>query len=194
MSLYSGLKEQKSTRRNDLTNIQVMSYIKDVAVNQLKPVTGILILLSVLCSCGHGRSHERQANNSHQGTATENVQITCSWDEDSLDGQKVFRVVDEMPIYAGGMGKYFELIKKDIKLPDDDKMWQSITVIIIVDTLGGVRNECVLNKHSDDRLTSVEAEVLQAVKKHQDWTPAKHQGRKVPVKLILLLKIGHRSE
>jgi hypothetical protein len=66
------------------------------------------------------------------------------------------------------MHNYFNLIGKEIRIPQDQSMWQSIVVIFIVDTLGRVRNECLLNKNSMDSITVVEKEALKAIRKHQD--------------------------
>ncbi len=44
-----------------------------------------------------------------------------------------------------------------------------------------------------DSLTVVEKEALKAVGNHQDWIPGYHKGKKVAVKLILPLKVGHRD-
>ena len=147
----------------------------------------------IICSCAHkSRSHEGRVNDT-----TINGKIVkekdCSLDADSLDGVKVFTIVDKMPDYNGGMRSYQDLVSKEIRIPTDQRMWQSVTVIFIVDTLGRVRNECLLNKSSMDPLTVVEREALKAVRNYQDWIPGHHNGKKVAVKLILPLKIGHRG-
>ena len=130
-------------------------------------MTKIFIVSLVFCSCVQG-TYERNGGSSRLNTTTENTQTICSWDEDLLDGEKVFTIVEQMPDYEGGMGNYYELIGKDIIIPDDQKMWQSITVVFIVDTLGKVRNECILNKDLASTMTTVEEEVLKVVKKRQD--------------------------
>lgn len=161
----------------------------------MRHIIQILTVSMVICSCGH-------KNRSHEGyDGKENIPIKekaqgvkdCSWDADFLDGEKVFTIVDKMPDYNGGMSNYHDLIGKEIRIPKDQGMWQSITVIFIVDTLGRVRNECLLNKSSMDSLTVVEKEALKAVRNHQDWIPGYHNGKKVAVKLILPLTVGHRG-
>jgi periplasmic protein TonB len=92
------------------------------------------------------------------------------------------------------MHNYFNLIGKEIRIPQDQSMWQSIVVIFIVDTLGRVRNECLLNKNSMDSITVVEKEALKAIRKHQDWIPGYHNGKKVAVKFVLPLTVGHRGK
>lgn len=116
----------------------------------------------------------------------------CSLDNQRLDGLEV-SVVEEPPIYKGGMNNYFKHIAKEIHRGRNESEWQSIIVVFVIDTLGRVRNECILNKRENEVFTSFEIEALKAVKNNQDWKPGEQNGKKVPVKMYLPLKNGHRG-
>jgi hypothetical protein len=166
-----------------------------MAFEKVRNFIQILPIFLIVCSCGHKNRNHEGYDGKGNTSAKEKMQgrNDCSWDTDSLDGKKVFTLVDKMPAYKGGMNNYFDLIGKEMRIPQDQRMWQSIVVVFIVDTLGQVRNECLLNKSSMDSLTVVEKEALKAVRNHQDWIPGYHNGKKVAVKLVLPLTVGHRG-
>lgn len=149
----------------------------------------------VLWSCGD-RKRNIQKYRGDDETVQKKTQpeISCAWmSTEFLDGEEVFIAPDKWPEYTGGMHKFFGLITKDIRIPADQRLWRTVIAIFVVDTLGRVRNECIMNRASTDSLTTSEREVLKAIKNHQDWIPGYNRGKKVPVKILLPLKIGHRG-
>jgi len=156
----------------------------------MKHITQILTICIASYSCG---LKKKEGNDNAIIAEKMQNKLDCSLNSDFLDGEQVFTVVDKMPDYKGGLSNYYDLIGKEIGIPDEQTDWQSITVVFIVDTLGRVRNECLLTRTSIDSLTVVEKETLKAVQNHQEWIPGFHKGKKVAVKLILPFKVGHRG-
>jgi hypothetical protein len=161
----------------------------------LNKIITILTIGVVLWSCGD-KKRNNQKYAGHDETVQKKTQpeTSCEWmSTEFLDGQEVFIAPDQWPEYKGGMHNYLGLITKEIRIPQDQKLWRTIITIFVVDTLGRVRNECIMNRASTDSLTTSEREVLKGIKNHQDWIPGYHRGKKVPVKMVLPLKIGHRG-
>ena len=148
----------------------------------------LLILLFTILnfSCGdYNHKDGDSVEKTLKGVCAENLQL--------VDRMEVFEFVEEDPVYNGGMDNLYRLIGKEIKMPVDQKDWQRITVVFVVDTLGKVRNECILKKDKAADFTQVEKEVLEAVKKHQNWIHGKHNGKKVPVGKTFSTTVGHKA-
>jgi hypothetical protein len=85
-----------------------------------RQILQILTVSMVICSCGHkSRSHD--GHRSKDTSINEKVELEkdCSWEADSLDGEKVLTIVDKMPDYNGGMRKYHGSIGKEIRIPNN---------------------------------------------------------------------------
>jgi len=113
----------------------------------------------------------------------------CYTQPDSIDGLKIFTLVDKMPEYKGGMGEYYRLLQERVHSPKNQSQG-SIYIQFVVDILGNVRYECLLKRNSAGELSPFEDEALRVVKELDDWIPGENKGKRVPVRLTLPLKFG----
>ncbi|MFD1002167.1 energy transducer TonB [Ohtaekwangia kribbensis] len=116
------------------------------------------------------------------------TELECKESLESIDGMKVMLVAEKMPEYKGGLGELAKFISKNIKYPEQSEFQGSVFTVFVVDTLGHVRNGCILKRFKKDTLTPIELEALRLIKLLPDWTPGKHQGEKVPVRFVLPIK------
>lgn len=95
---------------------------------------------------------------------------------------KVMMVTEEMAKYKSGEHEMMRAILDSIKYPKGKHtIPEKIFIEWVVDTLGQVRNSCVLLRNGNTSLNAYELEVLRVVNLLKGWTPAKHKGKKVPV-------------
>ena len=70
-----------------------------------------------------------------------------------IDGMEVKTVAEKMPEYKGGLEEYLRLIMKNFKYPKSQPEFQaSVYVGFVIDTLGHVRNECVIRRFSESEI------------------------------------------
>lgn len=106
----------------------------------------------------------------------------CKASHDSIDGMKVMMVTEEMAKYKSGEREMMRVMLDSINYPKGKHpIPEKIFIEWVVDTLGHVRNPCVLLRNGNTSLNVYELEVLRVVNLLKDWTPAKHKGKKVPV-------------
>ena len=115
---------------------------------------------------------------------------TCIPKTDTLDNQKVYSILEEMPEYPGGtieMVKYFE---HNLLNPNRNEDRQgSIYATFIIDTTGKIRNACIYITHKgNDELTPIEKDVLRIINEMPIWTPGRYQGKKVYSRFNLPIK------
>ena len=70
---------------------------------------------------------------------------------------------------------------------------EKILIEWVIDTLGQVRNPCILLHNGRTTLNTYESEILRVVKLLKDWTPARHKGKKVPVLISMPIIIEVRE-
>lgn len=110
----------------------------------------------------------------------------CLQSIETIDGIKVMSVAEKAPEYKGGPNKLAKFISKNIKYPSEQREFNgSVFVVFVIDTLGHIRNGCILKRLKKDTITPVELEALRLVNLLPDWEPGKHQGEKVPVRYVL---------
>jgi len=118
----------------------------------------------------------------------------CKASHDTIDGMKVMMVTEEMAKYKSGEREMMRAIADSIQYPKGQKPPRDkIMVEWVIDTLGNVRNPCILRRNADVPLTAYEAEILRVVNQLKAWTPAKHKGKKVPVLIFLPITIEARE-
>jgi hypothetical protein len=119
----------------------------------------------------------------------------CKASHDSIDGVKVMMVTEEMAKYKSGEHEMMRTILDSIQYPKGKKpAGNKVVVEWVVDTLGNVRNPCILKTLAGDaKLSSFETEILRVVSQLKDWVPAKHKGKKVPVLILLPIIIDWRE-
>lgn len=107
---------------------------------------------------------------------------------DSIDGQAVYLVVDSMPQYPGGETELFKFLTGEFRYPHSEDFQGSIYLSFDIDTVGQVRNVCILKPHRKGEISEVEKEALRVVNAMPLWTPGKMNNRKVPVRFNLPIK------
>lgn len=115
------------------------------------------------------------------GTPFTHETTTIKQEED-----KVFQVVEEQPVFPGGMEALMNYLKKDMKYPKEaqDKGIQGRVIVqFVVNKDGGICDAKVV-KAVDPLL---DAEALRAVNAMPKWIPGKQKGEPVRVRFTLPL-------
>lgn len=123
------------------------------------------------------------------------LESECVQPIDTIDGMTVFTIVERMPEYKGGDQELMKYLATNIKVPtteNDDDLQFKIFATFVIDTVGKVRNPCILRPKYADRLTSLEAEVLSVIENMPDWNPGMMNEIKVPVRCTVPINISWR--
>ena len=116
-------------------------------------------------------------------------EFICSTDNEILDGQLVLTDVDTPPVYLNGERHIMEDFIKGFNYPEEQynsgDLQTKVYVSFIVDTKGDLRDFCIKKPYYHDRVSPFEAEVMRVIKGLHNWTPGEHEGKKVPVRMIL---------
>ena len=106
---------------------------------------------------------------------------------DSLNGMKVFQIVENPPEYEGGLTKFYSVLAKNLKIPhqpDSANLKSKFYISFVIDTLGNINNFCatdIMEKVIDEDL----------IKKINCWVPGTQRGQKVPVRMQLPIIIDY---
>lgn len=116
--------------------------------------------------------------------------LGCDANLESINGAKIYSVVETPAEYIGGMAKFQSDLFKELNYPKDQKVLQtSVMVQLILDDSGNVRNACVLRPMFDDKFTLFEIESVRVVKQLNNWAPAQHKGENVPLKITFPIRV-----
>ena len=102
----------------------------------------------------------------------------------SQKNQKVYEVVDEMPVFTGGMPALIEYLQTNLKYPQDaekQKVEGRVLVSFVVETDGSVTDVKVVRKV----FPSLDSEAIRVVQAMPKWTPGKQDNKPVRVRYIL---------
>lgn len=112
-----------------------------------------------------------------------NIETTQPIENDQTE--KVYEKVEQMPEFKGGMEGLFSFIGKNLVYPKK-AMDSEGTVFIsfVVNKTGKVENVTVMKGVND----ALDNEALRVMKTMPDWTPGKHEGKNVNVKMVLPIK------
>lgn len=108
---------------------------------------------------------------------------------DSLNGMKVFQIVENPPQFEGGSTNFYRVLAKNLKIPlqpDSLDLKSKFYISFVIDTLGNIKNFCatdIMEEVIDDDL----------IKKINYWEPGTHRGQKVPVRMLLPISICYRK-
>ena len=104
--------------------------------------------------------------------------------ENADDGDKIFQVAEEQPMFPGGMEELMKYLQKEIKYPKEaqDKGTQGRVIVQFVVNKDGSICEAKVMKPVDPLL---DAEALRVVNAMPNWTPAKQKGEPVRVRFTL---------
>ena len=101
--------------------------------------------------------------------------------ENADDGDKIFQVAEEQPMFPGGMEELMKYLQKEIKYPKEamEKKIQGRVIVQFVVNKDGSICEAKVMKPVDPLL---DAEALRVVNAMPNWTPAKQKGEPVRVR------------
>lgn len=111
----------------------------------------------------------------------------CIQNPDIFDGQVVYKSADKMPEYIGGIAAFNKYIHQHLKFSSDVDPYKSkIYTTFIIDTLGRVQNVCTINAKTQ---TAQEKELVEIIQNSPPWTPGRHNGKNVCVRLTVPMRI-----
>jgi TonB family protein len=127
--------------------------------------------------------------NSNNTSVIDNDQIAPpppppNLNNENTDEKDVFTVVEEMPIFPGGMNKYESYIANNIKYPQQAKknnIKGKVFLSFIIDKNGKLHNVKVLRGIG----SGCDEEALRVFNNMPNWIPGKQRGKNVKVKYIL---------
>ncbi|SHF39435.1 M56 family metallopeptidase [Dysgonomonas macrotermitis] len=96
------------------------------------------------------------------------------------DDEKIYKVIDKMPIYPGGVDEMMKFIGQNLKYPSSaikDNVEGRIVLRFVVSKTGKVSDVEVIRSLSED----CDAEAVRVVNMMPDWTPGEQGGKKVSV-------------
>lgn len=96
------------------------------------------------------------------------------------DDEKIYKVIDKMPIYPGGVDEMMKFIGQNLKYPSSaikDNVEGRIVLRFVVSKTGKVSDVEVIRSLSED----CDAEAVRVVNMMPDWTPGEQDGKKVSV-------------
>ena len=102
-------------------------------------------------------------------------------EEEEVEEQQIFQVVEEMPEFPGGMGECMKFLSKNINYPSisqENGVQGRVIVQFVVNTDGSIV-EPVVMRGVDPYL---DKEALRVIKMMPKWSPGKQRGKPVRVK------------
>ena len=111
----------------------------------------------------------------------------CEPTIDTIEGQKVYKIVNKMPVYRTGEAELIKYIIENFKYPEplDNDPQYKVKASFVIDTFGKIRNECISKSYIKGTITPMELEFLKMLGKMPDWHPGEQNGKKVPVRIFL---------
>lgn len=116
------------------------------------------------------------------GTATLNAQESNAKTVKKAD--KIYDVVDQMPEFKGGMDALMKYLGDNVTYPEkakEEKIEGKVFVSYVINEKGKV-TQVKIEKGANELL---DKEALRVINKMPDWTPGKHEGKNVNVKMHL---------
>lgn len=125
----------------------------------------------------------RQLQEGAIASSEEAVAVANKNDKSTEEGE-VFQVVEEQPMFPGGMQEMMKFLQQNIKYPKeamDQGKEGRVIVQFVVNKDGSISNDSVVR--SVDPL--LDAEALRVVRSMPNWTPGKQKGELVRVRFTL---------
>jgi hypothetical protein len=125
---------------------------------------------------------------------TDTTKIKCASAIDSLDHCRVYTIVDEPAEFPGSMSAFQKYIMNSLDAADiNDCSYSKITIELIIDTLGLVRNACVtMFDFNEIVYCRSKDKLLKAVNDMPLWIPGRFNGKKVYTRFIVPIIITLR--
>ena len=109
--------------------------------------------------------------------------------DEKLDGEPVFRVVDEFPAFPGGEKARMEYLQNNITYPEElqsDSIQGTVYIKFTIDKNGVVHNPEVLRGVHE----TLDAEALEAIENMPDWEPGYYNGEPVNVNFNMPIRFA----
>lgn len=120
-------------------------------------------------------------SNEDKGEAVEIKYVPAVVEEEEVEEQQIFQVVEEMPEFPGGMAECMKFLAKDIKYPTiaQENGVQGRVIVQFVVNKDGTIVDPVVVRSVDPYL---DKEALRVIKAMPKWKPGKQRGKAVRVK------------
>ncbi len=116
--------------------------------------------------------------------AVEIKYVPVEVEEEEVDEQEIFQVVENMPEFPGGMGECMKFLSKNVNYPSiaqENGIQGRVIIQFVVNTDGSIV-DAVVARGVDPYL---DKEALRVVGKMPKWTPGKQRGKAVRVRYTL---------
>lgn len=120
-------------------------------------------------------------SNEDKGEAVEIKYVPAVVEEEDVEEQQIFQVVEEMPEFPGGMAECMKFLAKNIKYPTiaQENGVQGRVIVQFVVNKDGTIVDPVVVRSVDPYL---DKEALRVIKAMPKWKPGKQRGKAVRVK------------
>lgn len=120
-------------------------------------------------------------SNEDKGEAVEIKYVPTVVEEEEVEEQQIFQVVEEMPEFPGGMAECMKFLAKNIKYPTiaQENGVQGRVIVQFVVNKDGTIVDPVVVRSVDPYL---DKEALRVIKAMPKWKPGKQRGKAVRVK------------
>jgi hypothetical protein len=116
----------------------------------------------------------------------------CSPTIDTVDGLPVHSLVEKLPEFPGGDEARVKFLSQNIRYPKLESnpfIQTTVYTTFIIDTTGNITNVCVVRPLFPDKFTDFEKESMRLCSIMPQWIPGEQQGKKVPVRFIMPIKV-----
>ena len=109
---------------------------------------------------------------------------TAKANDPAAEQGEVFQVVEEQPMFPGGMQELMKFMQTNIRYPKEAQergIQGRVIVQFVVNKDGSISEECVV-RSVDSQL---DAEAIRIIRSMPNWTPGKQRGEPVRVRFTL---------
>ena len=152
-------------------------------------VLPVAFVAVTVISCTSPKEKKTDANQevvqqSQPASAPEIQVVTYAPQPKEVEQGEVFQVVEEQPMFPGGMEEMMKFLQQNVKYPkeaQDQGKQGRVIVQFVVNKDGSISNDTIVR--SVDPL--LDAEALRVVRSMPNWTPGKQRGKEVRVRFTL---------
>lgn len=115
-------------------------------------------------------------------TAIEEIIVSDEPEEEEAD--EIFTIVEEQPTPNGGMGAFYQFVKKNLKYPSQARRMGiegKVFVQFVVDKDGTITDVQAIKGIG----AGCDEEAIRVLKNHPKWKPGKQRGRPVRVRMVI---------
>lgn len=152
-------------------------------------VLPVAFVAVTVISCTSPKEKKSDANQevvqqSQPASAPEIKVVSYAPQPKEVEQGEVFQVVEEQPMFPGGMEEMMKFLQQNVKYPKEAQNQGKqgrVIVQFVVNTDGSISNDTIVR--SVDPL--LDAEALRVVRSMPNWTPGKQKGEAVRVRFTL---------